>query len=425
MAEARPACAARPAGDIESSSERGAERAGAPWLPALAASLVLAVGMGFGRFAFTGMYPLMVRDGLLSVGAGSLAASANYAGYLAGALAVTRLSPRATPLLCRIALAGTVLCLLVLALPAAPWFVAGTRFVAGFFSALALVAASVWLFQLVGQPHGAPLLFAGVGSGILLSAEAIAAGNLAGWRSPALWAALAAGALALSLPAWRLLGGRAPPPHPASAAVAAVGAADAADAANAANVPGPWPLIASYGLAGFGYIVTATYLPLFVRDALGQVDPIHVWAVFGLGAAPSCYLWHALHGRLGTRRALALNLLVQAAGVILPALSHAAWSYLASALLVGGTFVGTVTIAMPAARRVAHAVPFNLLAAMTSAYGVGQIAGPLAAGALMARSHSFNGPLAAAAVALLAAAAVIFVRAPGAGKRPSSEGVTQ
>ncbi|WP_454726523.1 MULTISPECIES: YbfB/YjiJ family MFS transporter [Cupriavidus] len=404
MTEAHSAGMARPAA------------ARATWLPALAASLVLAVGMGFGRFAFTGMYPLMVRDGLLTVGAGSLAASANYAGYLAGALAVTRLSPRATPLLCRVALAGTVLCLLVLALPAAPWLVAGSRFVAGFFSALALVAASVWLFQLVGHPHGAPLLFAGVGSGILLSAEAIAAGNLAGWRSPALWAALAAGALALSLPAWRLLGGRAlPPPHAADSAGAVAGAAGG---------PGPWPLIASYGLAGFGYIVTATYLPLFVRDALGHVDPIHVWAVFGLGAAPSCYLWHALHGRLGTRRALALNLLVQALGVILPALSHAAWSYLGSALLVGGTFVGTVTIAMPAAKRVAHAVPFNLLAAMTSAYGVGQVAGPLVSGALMARSHSFNGPLAAAAAALLVAAAVIFLPTPGTESPHSSIGVS-
>ncbi|WP_420991697.1 YbfB/YjiJ family MFS transporter [Cupriavidus sp. 30B13] len=411
MNEAQPARAALSGGD------------GAPWLPALAASLVLAVGMGFGRFAFTGMYPLMVRDGLLTVGAGSLAASANYAGYLAGALAVTRLSPRATPLLCRIALAGTVLCLLVLALPAAPWFVAGVRFVAGFFSALALVAASVWLFQLVGQPHGAPLLFAGVGTGILLSAEAIAAGNLAGWHSPALWVVLAAGALALALPAWRQLGSRSVPP--ARAAEAAEAAEAAGAAAAAASGPGPWPLIASYGLAGFGYIVTATYLPLFVRDALGQVDPIHVWAVFGLGAAPSCYLWHALHGRLGTRRALALNLLVQAGGVILPALSHSAWSYLASALLVGGTFVGTVTIAMPAARRVAHAVKFNLLAAMTSAYGIGQVAGPLASGALMGHSHSFNGPLSAAAAALLGAAAVIFLRTPQAGMSLSSEGAPQ
>ncbi|GAB7548303.1 YbfB/YjiJ family MFS transporter [Cupriavidus sp. CuC1] len=373
----------------------------APWMPSLAAALVLAVGMGFGRFAFTGMYPLMVRDGLLSVSAGSLAASANYAGYLVGALAVTRMSQRVAPRFCRIALFGTALCLVALAVPAAPWFFIGVRFLAGVLSAIALICASVWLFQVVGHPHGAPLLFSGVGAGILLSAELIAAGNLAGWHSPLLWIAIGGGAAVLSLLAWPYLGGRvqAHQPH---------GVASATGEANASG-PGPWPLVASYGLAGFGYIVTATYLPLFVRDALGHIDPIHIWAAFGLGAAPSCFLWHALHGRLGTRRALALNLLVQAVGVILPALSHAAVAYLASALLVGGTFVGTVTIAMPAAKRVAHRVTFNLLAIMTAAYGVGQIAGPLVSDALMAHSHSFSGPLAAAAVALLASAALCFL----------------
>ena len=31
-------------------------------LEAVAGALVLAIGMGFGRFSFTGMYPLMVRE---------------------------------------------------------------------------------------------------------------------------------------------------------------------------------------------------------------------------------------------------------------------------------------------------------------------------------------------------------------------------
>ncbi len=386
-------------------SARTALAAWLPLLPSLAAALVLAVGMGFGRFAFTGMYPLMVRDGLLSVSAGSLAASANYAGYLAGALAMTRSPERAAPFLCRVALLGTAACLLALALPAAPGFFIAVRFLAGVFSAIALIAASVWLFHLPGQAHSAPLLFSGVGAGILLSAELIAAGNAAGWHSPVLWSALCAGSAVLALPAWPHFGAsRAPQPPPSPNAPGHAGYPAARTGG-----PGPWPLVASYGLAGFGYIVTATYLPLFVRDALGHIDPVHIWAAFGLGAAPSCFFWHALHNRLGTRRALALNLLVQAVGVILPALSQAAPSYLASALLVGGTFVGTVTIAMPAAKRMAHAVRFNLLAAMTAAYGVGQIAGPLVSNALMAHAQSFAGPLAAATVALLASTAACFL----------------
>jgi len=137
----------------------------------------------------------------------------------------------------------------------------------------------------------------------------------------------------------------------------------------AASVPLPaGRLIAIYGLAGFGYIITATYLPLLVRGALGSVDPVHVWAVFGLGAIPSCFLWHAWHVRWGTRRSLMANLLVQAIGVALPAIAHSPVAYLGSALLVGGTFTGLVTIAMPAARRVAGTVRFNMLAIMTATY---------------------------------------------------------
>ena len=145
-----------------------------------------------------------------------------------------------------------------------------------------------------------------------------------------------------------------------------------------------------YGLAGFGYIITATYLPLLVASALPDLNAAHAWAVFGLGAAPSCFFWHWVHARLGTPRALALNLVVQAAGVALPAVSQSAAGYLTSALLV--------TIVMPAAQRVATGT--NLVAVLTFVYGIGQIVGPLLAGALYARSQSFAGSLLVAAVAL-------------------------
>jgi len=53
---------------------------------AIYAAFALAAGMGFGRFAFTGMAPVMLSEGQLSIADGSLAASANYIGYLIGAL---------------------------------------------------------------------------------------------------------------------------------------------------------------------------------------------------------------------------------------------------------------------------------------------------------------------------------------------------
>ena len=47
--------------------------------------------MGVGRFAFTPLFPLMVRDGLLTGAVNAAIAASNYLGYLVGALAAGRL----------------------------------------------------------------------------------------------------------------------------------------------------------------------------------------------------------------------------------------------------------------------------------------------------------------------------------------------
>jgi len=375
--------------------------------PALAAAAVLAIGMGFGRFAFTGLYPLMVGDGILTVHGGTLAASANYGGYLLGALLLAGARPADARRLSIASMLASVACMAALAWLRAPWAIVAMRGLAGGVSAVAMVGASLWLLQHMGHAHGAPLLFSGVGAGIVLSAELIAAGHAAGYGSAMLWLVLAGASLVIAVIALPALNARPKPERHADQRDArAATAAEAGSTLDAAR------LIGIYGLAGFGYIVTATYLPLLIKGALGAVSPIQVWAVFGLGAVPSCFLWHALHVRRGTRFSLVLNLFVQAVGVVLPALAHSAPSYLLSAMLVGGTFTGTVTIAMPAARRVAHAVRFNMLAGMTAAYGIGQIVGPLVANALYARSHTFGGSLLAAGAALVLAGLLAFGVAP-------------
>lgn len=94
--------------------------------------------------------------------------------------------------------------------------------------------------------------------------------------------------------------------------------------------------------------------------------------------------------------------------MILPACSASLLFCVLSALLVGFTFMGTVTIALPKAKSLSHQVSFNMIAAMTALYGVGQIAGPLIAGALYQIAASFNPALCAAALALLIAAGLVF-----------------
>ena len=58
---------------------------------ALAALAALAVSQGIGRFAFTPILPMMQQDTGLSVPEGGWLASANYLGYLVGALWAVRL----------------------------------------------------------------------------------------------------------------------------------------------------------------------------------------------------------------------------------------------------------------------------------------------------------------------------------------------
>lgn len=362
---------------------------------AIPAALILAIGMGFGRFAFTGLYPLMVSDNMITVEGGSYAASANYAGYLIGALLAASLTGISSRKLCRMSALATVatLALLWLALP--QWLLVTIRGLAGVASAIAMVAASQWLIHDRHQHAAAPTLFAGIGVGIFISAELIAAAHAATLGSASIWLLLALVSLVLSIVAIVLQKrtDRTAPEKPATHDHAGIGLSPL----------GPARLILVYGLAGFGYIVTATYLPLLVKGAFSTVDPVHVWALFGLGAAPSCFLWHRLHQRWGTNISLMANLIVQAIGVLLPVV-HMPTAYILSAILVGGTFVGTVTIAMPAARSLASKVRFNMLAIMTAAYGVGQIAGPLAASFLFARTHSFDASLYCAGATLFAAA---------------------
>src|SRR5262249_60180010 len=55
---------------------------------ALAGLIALAVAIGIGRFAFTPILPMMQEDAGVSMALGGWLASANYVGYLAGALSV-------------------------------------------------------------------------------------------------------------------------------------------------------------------------------------------------------------------------------------------------------------------------------------------------------------------------------------------------
>lgn len=90
------------------------------FLLGLAGSVVLIVGMGYGRFAYTGILPLMLNEQLLTLREGNLAASANYAGYLAGALLLAKARPADARWLSLLSALLTLVCLALLAFLVSP-----------------------------------------------------------------------------------------------------------------------------------------------------------------------------------------------------------------------------------------------------------------------------------------------------------------
>ncbi|TDR80554.1 YbfB/YjiJ family MFS transporter [Paludibacterium purpuratum] len=371
------------------------------WLVAWAGMLAMAVAMGFGRFAYTPLYPLMLKDGVITLQQGSWLAAMNYAGYLTGSLAAARWPRERAGRYAALCLLATAICLLLMALTR--WYPAilALRLLAGFLSAGAMVTVSTRCLRADYPPAMAPMLYAGVGLGIVLSTWLIDSAVAHAIQVGAIWEYCAVAALLLSLLPLALL----PRPHPTPAPQAAPSHLDLAGLSRR-------HLALVYTLAGFGYIISATYLPLMLSQSSRlQSGVALVWGMVGVAAMLSCHLWHWILTRVNVRRALLFNLCIQAVGVGLPAIVPQLWANLCAAACLGGTFMGTVVIVMPAARQLQAGMRANLLGIMTFGYGLGQVAGPFFAQLTIARFGTLAAALGtSAAILFLAAGSLVWRR---------------
>jgi hypothetical protein len=348
------------------------------WLVVAGGIIALAVAMGIGRFAFTPLMPLMLRDGTLSAAAGAEWAAANYGGYLVGALTASWFS--SNPLRgMRLALLGVALTTLAAAWTGsgATFLVgAGLRAAAGVFSAWVLVCASSWCLAELARRRAPQLgawIYTGVGLGIAL------AGALAwlGGRQPATWLWLELGLIAVAGAVF--VGLRLQDRSMASASAAA----HASSAATPGTERRHLALVVCYGISGFGYIVPATFLPAMAQQQFP--DPLVfglTWPLFGLAAALSVAAAARWLSGWPRRRVWALAHGTMALGTALPLATQALWALATSAVLVGGTFMVATMAGLQLAREQAPANPTPLLARMTVAFAAGQIAGPLLVRAL-------------------------------------------
>jgi MFS family permease len=330
--------------------------------------IALAVAMGIGRFAFTPLLPMMQSDAGLGLAQGGWLASANYLGYLAGALTAAAI-PASPAALLRMGLLLVIVTTGLMGLTDnwTGWL--AWRFIAGLASAWVLVStATLCLGRLaaLGQPRRAGLVFSGVGMGIAVAGVLCMGLALAGASSSQAWLILGLMALAGTVAARRLW------------TVPVAAPATTASREESGGLGKHWALIACYGLFGFGYILPATFLPAQARQ-LVQDPAIFglAWPLFGLAAALSTLAVGKLAGRYGRRKVWAAAQLAMAAGVLLPALLPTLAAIVFAAVCVGGTFMIITMLGMQEAQAEGGRHARKLIAALTASFAAGQLAGPI------------------------------------------------
>ena len=304
-----------------------AERPARPptWRVVASGIVALAVAMGIGRFAFTPLLPLMLRDGTLGAATGAEWAAANYAGYLAGALTASWFSADPQRGL-RLALFGIALATLAMAWLDGPAPGGGRRAAARRRGRLQCLGPGLHEQLVPGRTGPA----AGTAPG-RLGLHGRGPGHRAGRRARLARRAAAGPVAVAGTGAARRRGrlvavGRLRRTLPASVAAATATAPREA-------MRGHFDLVLCYGILGFGYIVPATFLPAMARQQVA--DPLVfglTWPVFGLAAALSVAAAARWLSAWPRQRVWALAHGAMALGTALPLASQALWALIA----VGG-----------------------------------------------------------------------------------------
>ncbi len=394
-----------------------------PLAIAMAGMLALATAMGIGRFAFTPLLPMMLADGVLDLASASWLASANYFGYLVGALLCIfqpwlwrrfGFLPRfVASSVVRMGMVATCVLTLGMAvhLPAL-WPV--LRFAAGMASAFVFVFTSGWCLAQLASHRASALggvMYAGPGAGIAFSGL-LASGMVAmHWTAAAGWLVMGTAAVLMTVAVWRAFGQQAPAqPSTPTASAARLSLQSGQAAPTEPEGRNQLLLLAAvYGIAGFGYIITATFLPVIARQALPASAWLDLfWPVFGLGVIVGALLATRLPLGGDLRYLLSGSYFIQALGVAVSIWSPTLAGFVLSSLLLGIPFTAITFFAMQEVRRLRPQTASSYMGLLTAVYGLGQISGPPLVAWLLRHSatlaEGFAQALGIAAVSLLGGA---------------------
>jgi predicted MFS family arabinose efflux permease len=301
--------------------------AGVPvWRATLAGLCASLIGIGLARFAYTPLIPVLIRAGWFSPALAAYIGAANFAGYLAGALAARWLARVLPP---RPLLRGMmVLASLAFFACSTPvwlvWFFAW-RFLAGVAGGVLMVLAAPSILPFVpvrrrGITIGA--IFTGVGLGIAASGTLLPL--LLQFGVGAVWLGLGTLSALLTALSWGGFPRAAPPPPSASSGAGRAGFALLA-------------VIVAYGLNAVALVPHMVFLVDYVARGLDRgIDAgATIWVAFGLGALVGPTAAGALADRIGFRISLRLAFLVQLGAVALVLVSTATPVLLLSAAVAG------------------------------------------------------------------------------------------
>lgn len=350
----------------------------------LAGIIALIIGVGVARFVFTSLLPPMLENYLTISFAGVLA-SINYVGYLAGSIFAVFIKDINTKV--KFFRLGMFLCFittLMLGVTTSDTIWIISRILAGFGAAMALVVGSAIVMNklnIQNKTKAMGIHFSGIGFSILVTDLIVRIVFYFDGTWQLSWIVLAIFAFIMSFYSMYIL------------------SYDNEVKQNSVKhhidkslfSPFVIILIMAYFCEGVGMVVQGTFLPDIINSLEGlEGFGSFTWTLVGLAGIPSCIIWMMLAHKYGSVNIIILAMFLQVIGIMISALTNNIYLNLFSGILYGGTFIGLVALFMNLGGKLAGNNPVMLMGALTTAYGIGQVAAPLYSVALIEHFKSYD-----------------------------------
>jgi Arabinose efflux permease len=345
-------------------------------------SLIVTVGVA--RFSYSLLLPIMQDSAGLTESGGGWLATTNYIGYMLGVLlaaSLHNLNHKYNLHRAYLILSVVTSAAMVITTDMITWAV--LRFIAGICASGGMIIASGLILRwLVKNNHRAELgiHFSGVGLSIIVTSLLVEAmlTMSADWQQQ--WLALAVMSAIVAIPAWLWM------PHPSADGQAGVTAKD-----NPPSTAFTSLMMLAYFCAGYGYVVSSTFIVDIVEGVEGlQGQGGFAFILVGLAATPAALVWDRIARSVGYLKALFAAYILQAVGIILPAINDTLPVVILSALLFGGTFIACVSLVLTMAGKFYPSNPAKFMGTMTLAFGAAQIIAPVSTGYLVEAFGNYN-----------------------------------